>query len=204
MSISHDLRDSPIPSDENSCSSQCSSQFSEDPSPGLPEGSVNEQKKLTPEEKMFRFCKKGTPHHVKFMLDKFPHLISGKDSDGYSPLHKASYSDNHEVVKTLLENGADIDSRTMDEWTPLHCACKWGNLRSASILIAAGANINARSAGGVTPLHLAAATKNKKLIELLLFNPDIDVKAVNNAGDTPYDIARRSSPYYVLFEQAQY
>ncbi|XP_053202641.1 ankyrin repeat domain-containing protein 49-like [Panonychus citri] len=192
-------------SDDTSCSSsQCSDDTLPDPSNQSPINPSDEPKKLTPEEKMFKFCRKGKPDHIKFMVNKFPHLLNVKDSDGYSSLHKAAYSDNYEVVQTLIELGADIEARTIDQWTPLHCASKWGNLRSASILIDAGANINARSSGGVTPLHLAAANKNKQMIELLLFNPNIDVNIVNNAGDKAVDIARRSSPYYVLFDQIKY
>lgn len=162
------------------------------------------KKKYTPEEKMFIYCEKGTPYHVNYMLDKHPYLISICDSDKYTPLHRACYSNNVQVVRILIERGADIHARTDLGWTPLHSAAKWSALESASVLIDSGADVNARSDGNVTPLHLASATQSPRLIELFLHHPDIDINIKTNGGDTAYDIACRSSPFYQLFENVSF
>ncbi|XP_074602647.1 ankyrin repeat domain-containing protein 49-like [Brevipalpus obovatus] len=163
-----------------------------------------EKTKLTKEEKMFKFCARGTPHHVRYMLKKDPSLISICDTDNYTPLHRACYHNNVEVVKFLIENGADTDARTVEGWTPLHCTARWEAMESAAVLLQSGANINVKSDGDVYPIHLAATTKNRKLLELFLYHPDVDVNVKNGAGDTPLDIAYRSSPYYRLFDQIKY
>lgn len=163
-----------------------------------------EKKKLSKEEKMFKFCARGTPYHVGYMLRKDPSLINITDTDNYTPLHRACYHNNVEVVKFLIENGADIHARTVEGWTPLHCTARWEAMESAAVLLHSGANINVKSDGDVYPIHLAATTKKRKLLELFLYHPDVDVNVKNGAGDTPLDIAYRSSPYYRLFDQIKY
>ena len=44
---------------------------------------------------------------------------------GFAPLHKAAQNDQTENVKSLLDQGADIDVQTReDKFTPLHIAAR--------------------------------------------------------------------------------
>ena len=82
---------------------------------------------LTPEpELLLESAEKGIVDHVERILDKDLSLINCRDSDGYSPLHRACYNGHFNVVKVLLQRGADVEARTEDGWQPLHCACRWG------------------------------------------------------------------------------
>ena len=55
-----------------------------------------------------------------------PKLVHHRDSDGYTPLHRASYSDHAKMAKLLLKRGADITAATSEDlWHPLHSACRW-------------------------------------------------------------------------------
>lgn len=45
------------------------------------------------------------------------------DEDGYTPLHRAAYSNNVDIAKILLQHGANVNARTEFEWTPLHSVC---------------------------------------------------------------------------------
>lgn len=74
--------------------------------------------------------------------------MHAKDSDGYTPLHRASYSNHVNVISYLLSVGSDIHSKTELGWTPLHSACKWNNYAAAARLLAAGADPGALSNGG--------------------------------------------------------
>ncbi|KAG1687690.1 Ankyrin repeat domain-containing protein 49 [Nymphon striatum] len=119
-------------------------------------------------------------------------LVNSIDTDGYTPLHRACYTKNSEIVKLLLEKGANVAAKTTDGWQPLHSACKWDSVKCASLLIENDANINARTNGNQTPLHLAASNgKGRNTLELLLWQKNIDTNVLNNSGDTAFDIARR-------------
>lgn len=69
---------------------------------------------------------------------------TGVRGDGYSALHKAVDKGNDEIVKILIDAGADVDIRTTDyfENTPLLLAAYNGNLTIAKLLVEAGADID--------------------------------------------------------------
>ena len=53
-----------------------------------------------------------------------------------------------DVVKTLIEHGADLQARTRRGFSALHFAAREGDLESAQLLLAAGTDINIRSQPG--------------------------------------------------------
>lgn len=81
-------------------------------------------------------------------LEKNPELVHTRDKDGYTPLHRASYSGHLEAIDLLLKNGANIAAETEMGWQPLHSACKWNQANCALRLLQNGADINAKSEGG--------------------------------------------------------
>lgn len=127
-------------------------------------------------------------------------LVKFADSDGYTAIHRASYGSHKDCIKYLLKHGADIDAKTNDLWTPLHCAARWNSVDVADYLLQCGADVNAKSSGGNTPLHIAASNGRYSLtcdlIQLLLFHPNCDYLIRNDSGDTAFDIAKRSGPFY--------
>ncbi|XP_034950659.1 ankyrin repeat domain-containing protein 49-like [Chelonus insularis] len=138
---------------------------------------------------------------VRILLEKNPALVDAVDKDGYTPLHRACYSNNVNILELLLQKGAKIDAKTIDGWEPLHSACCWNNIDCIAMLVANGANINALSNGDQTPLHLACASShNSPALQLLLLHPDTKPTLVNSSGDTPQMIATRTGKYYPIFE----
>ncbi|KAK6630579.1 hypothetical protein RUM43_014564 [Polyplax serrata] len=138
---------------------------------------------------------------VKKLLSQDPELVNVKDSDGYTPLHRACYNDHSDVTEYLLSTGGDIFAKTIDLWQPLHSACRWNNAVSAAKLLEAGADINCKSKGGQTPLHLAASNGNaKETLQLLLCNTSLQPNLKNDNNETALDIAQRHGKYYKLFE----
>lgn len=140
---------------------------------------------------------------VKTMLEKAPGLVGARDEDLYTPMHRAAYSNHIQVVRYLLEKGADPLATTDTGWTPMHSAAKWNNCEIVELLLNTGTPVNTGSEGGLTALHVAAMSANcRQTLELLLMQPDIDLSLVSNNGDTAYDIAVRMGPYGPLFAAA--
>lgn len=82
------------------------------------------------------------------LLKAQPGLLYARDSDGYTPLHRAAYGNHLEIVSYLLSLNANVGSRTQLGWTPLHSACNWNNYKVVARLLAANANPAAVSDGG--------------------------------------------------------
>ncbi|XP_012285675.1 ankyrin repeat domain-containing protein 49 [Orussus abietinus] len=155
-----------------------------------------------PDEKaMLTAAEEGNLVKVKQLYVKNNSLLHCTDKDGYTPLHRACYGNHVDIVEYLLKVGARMDAQTQDKWQPLHSACHWNNVDCIAVLIAHGADINARTEGDQTPLHLVCASShNSPALQLLLLHPDTNPHIVNNSGDTPHQIAKRTGKYYPLFE----
>ena len=118
--------------------------------------------------------------------------VSLPDYYGRTALHFAvGSSDNScEILRCLIENGADINKGRNDKQTPLMVAAENGQVSVATFLIEHGADVELQDEDGNTALHHA------------LFDPDVsceilscligsgaDVNGVNKLKHTPLMIA---------------
>jgi ankyrin repeat protein len=106
---------------------------------------------------------------------------------GYSLLHQAVYSCNHESVRNIAEflisKGVDINAKGYQDKTPLHMV---GCTEICALLISKGTDIEARDKNGRTPLFEACSSiRSKKQICELLLSKGADVNAKDNQGVTP-------------------
>ena len=101
---------------------------------------------------------KGDLRSVKSFLDAgvSPNAVElGKDFEGSSALDcAAGVGKSLDVVRMLVEHGADVNAS--DGWgaAPIHSAAVWGNADIVAYLIAHGANVNADD-DGASPLGYA-------------------------------------------------
>lgn len=94
-----------------------------------------------------------------------PHDIGG----GFStPLELACHYENLELVKLLLDHGANLNHGYKCRQGPLTVVCQKGQLTLAQLLLEHGANPNACVNDGLTPLIRAARAGNLNLVQLLL------------------------------------
>ncbi|KUI59786.1 Ankyrin-1 [Cytospora mali] len=88
------------------------------------------------------------------------------DPAGWQPLH-ASY-DHPGIIKLLLEDGAQIESKTREGDTVLHMAVGSRQDSAVKLLLEHGADPLSTNNDGLTPLHLAAGVWEDTIIRLIL------------------------------------
>jgi ankyrin len=119
--------------------------------------------------------------------------VNTRRKDDWTPLHVASYIGNVEIIRLLLDYGADpeaIAEGDMGE-KPLH-QVSYGKYRShedgvhvAQLLLDRGANVNTRRNDHLTPLHVASHFGNIEIVQLLLdHGADLEAETVD-VGETP-------------------
>ncbi|KAL5509633.1 hypothetical protein EMCRGX_G005033 [Ephydatia muelleri] len=96
-----------------------------------------------------------TLQQLQLPPDKLQEMIQRKTTNGCSPLYTASGKGHLDVVKTLLEAGANINQVNKNGCSPLYTASRHGHLDVVKTLLEAGANINqATKAALVERLYL--------------------------------------------------
>jgi len=119
--------------------------------------------------------------------------INWKDSkmEGVTALHEAARRGNIEIVRYLLQNGADINSKNYNGLTPLHIAAYCGENIIVNTLISEGAKVNIKAKDNITPLHSAASMGHQDTVELLIKNgAEVHTRSSKDAL-TPLDFATR-------------
>ena len=115
-----------------------------------------------------------------------------QDKDGQTPLHIAirwsvffavlSSTDGN-LIKILLDHGADLNTQDNLGYTPLHCAAFSGNPLIILMLVDRGASLIAKDYVGRVPLHCAASALYEDNIKVLLRGSEIN--AQDFKGRTP-------------------
>lgn len=99
-------------------------------------------------------------------------LESGIDPDSpgapSGPLHAAVSTQRTEIVRLLLDRGADIERRDRFGRTPLHWAVTCGHPDMAALLLECGAHREPVDARGYTPLWWARHGAHDAVVRLLL------------------------------------
>jgi len=138
-------------------------------------------KEKKPIENLHDACEQGDIKEVKVLIAAGFNVNEYKND--LSPLHKAVYENQIEIVSLLLDKGAVIDQQTKGNFrSPLEIACARGNLDIVKLLLKRGANPNRYFQE--SPLHHACKCSDLEMVELLLkFKADINAK--NNCGISP-------------------
>lgn len=124
----------------------------------------------------------GRPALINAVRPLLPSFLSL--SERKAVREQARYID---VVRILIENGADVNASKLGGWEPLHWAAYTGDEKMAQFLIEHGAHVSTEES---TPLHTAAWQGHLKVARLLIEH-GADVNARNMNGETPLARALR-------------
>ena len=87
-----------------------------------------------------------------------------------------------QMLRLLLQNGADANAASDGGWTPLHNAAQKGLTAIVEILLKAGADINATLENGMTALHWAAFNNSQEVAKVIWSCPEADLNIRDNFG----------------------
>lgn len=111
-------------------------------------------KTVSPDAEIFKSARAGLTGNVKRLLSL--REASAKDITvfGTTLLHSASKSGNMELVRLLIQEGADVNAQDEDGESPLHGAmARSDNYNVARTLIENGADWGSKAVDGKTPFH---------------------------------------------------
>ena len=83
------------------------------------------------------------------------------------PIHSAVAGRNHDVVRLLIEHGADLNVKQHGGWTPLHAAAMHGDEALMELCLKYGADRTLKSDDGQTAADLAASKGFEELAKRL-------------------------------------
>lgn len=103
-------------------------------------------------------------------------------SDGFAPLHIASFLDNLEAVKMLLDlSNTNVNAQSNAGVTALHIAAYHGNVRVVqALLMRNDLNMNIIDNNGMTALHIAAERMHEKIIDVLINHDHFSINMANS------------------------
>ncbi|CAM9381361.1 unnamed protein product [Ectocarpus sp. 13 AM-2016] len=96
--------------------------------------------------------------------------VDQRDNDGFTPLIVAAQEGHHNVVRVLLEHGAQISMASYAGCTALIMTAIHGQPAVATALLDAGADVNTSDINGCTALYCAANHGHLSVAKILLEN----------------------------------
>ena len=117
-------------------------------------------------------------------------VLAGPDAAPNASLIDAARLGNAEAVRSLLDQGADVNGAQGDGMTALHWAAERGHAEVADLLISASADREAKTRiGSYTPLHLGSRGGHGPVVSRLLAAGSDPGAVTTNSGVTPLHLA---------------
>jgi uncharacterized protein len=123
-----------------------------------------------PELSVLEAAATGRADRLQQLLDADPEARHARTPEGFTPLGLAAFLGGPDVVRVLLEHGADPDDDADNRFgvRPVNAAAASHDVETMRLLLEAGADPDARQQGGFTAFHEAAHTDDVEMARVLL------------------------------------
>jgi ankyrin repeat protein len=112
--------------------------------------------------------------------------------EAWTPLVNAAYVGNVDIVRLLIDKGADVNG-VCGDYSPLFRAACDNKLDVAKLLVEKGANVNFKNSKGETPLFTASSYGFAGVVQFLI-SSGADVNIAANNGSTALSEAQAGNP----------
>ena len=132
--------------------------------------------------------------------DDFKELINKKNSKGVAALHYASFHGNVDIIKYLINYGADIKVLTGRKLNVIHYAAQGNKPNSLVYYYLFHKNeidLEKVDNGGSTPLHWASFSSSVEL-SMYLLNYGVNINKKDKNGNTPLHLAVIKNSYKMV------
>ena len=132
--------------------------------------------------------------------DDFKELINKKNSKGVAALHYASFHGNVDIIKYLINYGADIKVLTGRKLNVIHYAAQGNKPNSLVYYYLFHKNeidLEKVDNGGSTPLHWASFSPSVEL-SMYLLNYGVNINKKDKNGNTPLHLAVIKNSYKMV------
>eukprot|EP00794_Sanderia_malayensis_P004801 gene4801-5428_t len=117
-----------------------------------------------------------------------------------TPLHVAARYKDVDIIRILVENGANVEERNNEGQTILHIACSVSDEATVKYLHSVKANPNVHDKLNRTPLHVCTEGGHSTIIEILIDKFKADVNQRSKDGSTLIHLASKCGhPEVALF-----
>jgi ankyrin repeat protein len=123
--------------------------------------------------------------------------INTQDNNDKTPLHWATGEGCVEIVRILIDAGADLNVKDKGGITPLHIAANEGEPETAILLINAKADLNLQDEYGWTPLHRTVYYDAGE-VAWMLIDAGADLNVKDKRGNTPLHLAAYEGNDYII------
>uniref|UniRef100_A0A8C2ZA04 Euchromatic histone-lysine N-methyltransferase 2 n=1 Tax=Cyclopterus lumpus TaxID=8103 RepID=A0A8C2ZA04_CYCLU len=144
-------------------------------------------------------AKLGNLEIVNMLLETGQVDVNAQDNGGWTPIIWSAEHKHVDVIKVLLNRGADVTISDKELNVCLHWAAYAGNVDIAELVLNSGCSLASVNMHGDTPLHIAAREGYLECVTLFL-SRGADIDIMNREGDTPLSLARVDTPVWVALQ----
>ncbi|KAK3526459.1 hypothetical protein QTP70_027719, partial [Hemibagrus guttatus] len=144
-------------------------------------------------------AKLGNLEIITLLLNTGQVDINAQDSGGWTPVIWAAEHKHTDVIRALLNRGADVTLKDKEMNVCVHWASFAGSAEIAELVLNAGCPLSSVNLHGDTPLHIAAREGHIHCVTLFL-SRGADIDVVNKEGDTPLSLARPDTTVWVALQ----
>lgn len=138
--------------------------------------------KIDYQELIFLAAKNGYTEIIDLLLKHNVHVIDIRNTYDKPPLMIASKEGHQDIVKLLIDNGANVNTTDICGRNALMLSAFYGNVSGAKFLIEHGANEIWTCVGGDTGLICAATRGHVDFVRWLLDERNVDVNQRDRGG----------------------